>query len=67
MTYTKYGHLKTEELVTVVLTAKDPSDLELELVQRIELMQEEIEDLENEVDAQAFCIDDLKLQLGVLG
>lgn len=62
MTYTQYGHLKTEEVVTVVLTAKDPSDLELELVQRIELMQEEIEDLENEVDALTQAVDVMRTE-----
>lgn len=62
MTYTKYANMTLEEVVREVMNADDPSDLELELVQRIELLQEQIEDLENDVDALAQEADVLRTE-----
>ena len=46
MKYTPYDNHTTEELVNVVLCSEAPSDLELALVERIEMLQNDIEDLE---------------------
>ena len=51
MVYTKYNNFTLEEVILEVMNKEDPSDLELELVERIELLQEQIEDLENDLDA----------------
>jgi hypothetical protein len=43
--YTPLSVLTTEELIKQVLDNEEPTWLELELMNRIELLQEEIEDL----------------------
>jgi hypothetical protein len=46
MKYTPYDNHTTDELVQVVLNSENPSDLELALMERIEMLQNDIEDLE---------------------
>lgn len=46
MSYTQYDNLTTDELVKVVLCKKEPSDLEIALMERIEMLENDIEDLE---------------------
>lgn len=46
MKYTPYDNHTTDELVTVVLCSEAPTDLELALMERIEMLQTDIEDLE---------------------
>ena len=46
MKYTPYDNLTTDELIQVVLCSKEPTDLEIALMERIEMLQYDIEDLE---------------------
>lgn len=47
MKYTPYDNHTTDELVQVVLCSKEPTDLEVALCERIEMLQNDIEDLES--------------------
>ena len=50
MDVTPYASLSNEELLKVCYSKTDPTDLELELAQRLTFAQDHIEDLENEID-----------------
>lgn len=52
MIHTEYSGLTLGEVVASVLNKDDPTLLELELIHRIELLENEIEDLENELAAK---------------
>lgn len=49
MNHTPLANLTLEELVTHVCNKAEPTDEELELLQRIEGLQDKIEDLENDL------------------
>jgi hypothetical protein len=49
MNYTPYAHNTDAEVVLAVCNSEAPSELEIELVQRLEGKEDEIEDLKNHI------------------
>ena len=53
MSYTPYATLTDKELITVVCTKENPTDLELELMQRMEFLKDRVVELEETVETAA--------------